>query len=98
VILATGPDLQKLSDDIRRLSETGRGRVDHHVTEEKNPTSRGSVVFEVISEEELSALQRGDSKHRLLLLMGPAILIVGVALAIYGGYSLFQRLISALTP
>ena len=98
VVLATAEDLQKLSEDIRRLAESGRGRLDHHVTEERNPTSLGSVAFEVITEAELRSLQRGDWKHRMALFIGPAIFIICALLAVYGGYALLRRLYSTFTP
>jgi hypothetical protein len=93
VVLASQSDLQQLAEDVRRLSESGSGRVSHYVTEEKNPTSLGSVAFEVISEEQLSDLQRGDLKYRLWRLFGPVVIIAVVFLAAYGGYTLWKRLI-----
>jgi hypothetical protein len=80
-----------------RLSESGIGRVEHYVTEEKNPTSLGGVAFEVISEEQLSALQQGDLKYRITRFIDPIFLIAVVVLAAYGGFTLLKRLVLAFT-
>ena len=96
VILATPPDLRKLSEDILELSNKGDGRVDHYVTEEKRPTSLGSIVFEVISEKELGDLQRGDLRDWLSRKFGCILFFLIVACAVYGGYTLIVKLLGSM--
>lgn len=96
VILATPQDLLKLSEDIRELSEKGLGRVDHYVTEEMKPSSRGSIVFEVISEEDLRDLQRGNWKHWLWEKFGCALFLILGICAVYGGYTLVAKLLHSI--
>ncbi|HVG06584.1 MAG TPA: hypothetical protein VNM67_02695 [Thermoanaerobaculia bacterium] len=94
VVLGTAQDLRRLSEDVQELAAAGRGRVEHYVTEEKRPTSLGSVVFEVISAAELIDLQRAEAKHWLSERFGcPAMFVVKVAilaLAVYGGICLLS--------
>jgi hypothetical protein len=97
VILGTPADLKKLAEEVHALAERGQGRCDHYVTEERKPNSRGTVAFEIITEDELSSLQEGDIKHRLWEAFGPFILITALVLSAYGGYSLLQRLVTWLT-
>ena len=97
VVLATPPDLLKLSEDVRKLAETGRGRVEHYVTEEKTPDSRGAVAFEVISNEELSALQAWTAKNRSFRVVGFGVVCVILALSAYGGYKLLDQFLGAAT-
>ncbi len=96
VILGTASDLLKLSDDIRELSNKGNGRVDHYVTEEKKPTSLGSIVFEVISERELGDLQRGDLKDWFSRQFGCILFFLVIACAVYGGYTLIMNLLGSM--
>ena len=96
VILATPPDLLKLSEDIRELSNKGAGRVDHYVTEEKKPTSRGSIAFEVISERDLGDLQRGDLKDWFSRKFGCVLFFLLSACAVYGGYTLILNLLGSM--
>jgi hypothetical protein len=96
VILATPPDLLKLSEDIRDLSNKSHGRVDHYVTEEKKPSSQGSLVFEIISERALDDLQRGDLKDWLSRKFGFILFFLLAACAVYGGYTLITNLLGSL--
>lgn len=96
VVLSTSSDLKKLADDIRKLAESGSGRLEHYVTEEKDPTSRGSVVFEVINEKGLGELQTGDLKYRITNKIGPVLVLGALALMIYGGYTAIVRLLGWL--
>jgi len=43
VVLGTADDLLAMADSLRGMSERG-GRVEHYVTEEKNPDSLGAPV------------------------------------------------------
>lgn len=90
VVLATPEDLATLADDVRQLAESRRGRIDHYVTEEKTPDSRGAIAFEVIAEEELRVLQLGDRKHRLMKIGAPLGCGIFALLAVYGGYALLK--------
>jgi hypothetical protein len=96
VILATSPDLLKLSEDIRALSERGIGRVEHYVTEEKNPNSLGSVVFQVISDGELEDLQRESLKEWFSRKFGCTLLLLFLLCTFYGAYTIIRNVFDSI--
>lgn len=93
VVLATASDLMTLSDEVRELSLKGSGRLDRYVTKEREPGSLGSIVFEVISEDTLCELQKGNWKDWFGRKFGCFILAAVCITAIYGSVCLITELI-----
>ncbi|QIF01529.1 hypothetical protein [Roseimicrobium sp. ORNL1] len=93
VVLTTPTDLRNLAVDLQSLADKGDGRVEHYVTEEHSPKSRGSLVFEVISEHSLDTLQKSTAKSAWRRSLGCLLSLFVGALAVYGFYTAISRLL-----
>lgn len=94
VILATSEDLKIMGSKIVELSTAGKGRVEFYKTDEFKSKSLGSIVFEVIDQDQLAKLQKTDFKNWIWNNTPIFTLVSIIGFAIYGVKVFIDRFVN----